>query len=164
MLNYIPYQRLIWILFLFVSQTFYIKTVNAQPLTESEDFFKGLVREDYIIPFKAGEIERWSSIFADHALVLHNRRAMDRGKSAASDFGNAVHSAFDLKTYDVTVTDVRWSGNWAYTVGTYITEFTNKDDGSSLFGEEHGKFFLLWEHQKNGEWKVIVDMGNSNQE
>ena len=164
MVNYIHYQRIVRILFLLVSHFFFIKTVNAQHLTESEDFFKGLVREGYIIPFKAGEIERWSSIFADHALVLHNRRALDRGKSAASNFGNAVHSAFDLKTYDVTVTDVRWSGNWAYTVGTYIAEFTNKDDGSTLFGEEHGKFFLLWEYQKNGEWKVIVDMGNSNQE
>ena len=35
-----------------------------------------------------------------------------------------------------------------------------RSDGkdSGLGGE--GKFFILWERQLDGQWKIIVDMGN----
>jgi len=67
-----------------------------------------------------------------------------------------------LAEYDVVVTDVRRNGTWAYTVGTYTSRFLAKADGSDVFGREQGKFVLLWQLSPEGEWQIILDMGNSN--
>jgi hypothetical protein len=29
-------------------------------------------------------------------------------------------------------------------------------------GRQSGKFLLVWERQPDGEWRIILDMGNSN--
>jgi len=44
-----------------------------------------------------------------------------------------------------------------------IPRFVSRADGKEPFGLEQGKFALLWEKQSDGEWRVILDMGNSNE-
>lgn len=30
------------------------------------------------------------------------------------------------------------------------------------WGVEHGKFLLIWQRQLSGDWKIVLDMGDSN--
>jgi ketosteroid isomerase-like protein len=128
-----------------------------------DDFFRDLVKNQYVEPFRKGDIDRWIQSFDEQALALHNRRPADRGRAAIAAFGKMVHDHFELREYEVVVTDVRRSGDWVYTSGIYTTQFVSKTDGSLPFGREQGKFLLLWELQGENGWKIIVDTGNSNQ-
>jgi len=139
-----------------------LTTAGADELPD-EAFFREMVAERYVAPFRKGDVDSWIEAFEDDAIAMHNRRPMDRGRAAIEAFGRAVHQYFELAEYRVEVTDIRRSGEWVYTAGSYTTRFVSRQDGSEPFGREQGKFLLLWELQDNGEWRVILDTGNSNQ-
>jgi ketosteroid isomerase-like protein len=51
------------------------------------------------------------------------------------------------------------SGDLGYTYGNYV--FTAKDkDGKAVVS--YGKYTSIWKKQKNGQWKVVLDMGNDS--
>ena len=55
--------------------------------------------------------------------------------------------------------DMSASGDLGYTYGTYV--FTSKDkDGKPI--TDHGKYTSIWKKQKDGTWKVVLDMGNNS--
>lgn len=117
-------------------------------------------RERYVAPFQRGDAATWAQVFAANAVGLHDRRPADVGQAAIAEFGQMVAKHLKIERFDVTVEEVRSHGNWAYTRGSFSTKVVMRADGrdSGLGGE--GKFFLLWERQADGQWKVIVDMGN----
>ena len=51
------------------------------------------------------------------------------------------------------------SGDLGYTYGNYIYTAKNKD-GKLI--ANYGKYTSIWKKQKDGQWKVVVDMGNSS--
>ena len=125
-------------------------------------FFRDLVESHYVRPFREGNIACWIQAFDDGALGMHNHRPMDRGRDAIEAFGQMVHQHFELQEYAVEVTEIRRSDQWVYTVGQYRNHFVSRADGSSPHGPQQGKFVLLWEQQADGQWRIILDMGNSN--
>jgi ketosteroid isomerase-like protein len=55
--------------------------------------------------------------------------------------------------------DVAASGDLGYTYGNYV--FKSKDKEGKLV-THYGKYMSIWKKQKDGSWKVVVDMGNSS--
>jgi ketosteroid isomerase-like protein len=56
--------------------------------------------------------------------------------------------------------EVSESGDMGWTWGRYKqTVFTDKDDKVS-----YGKYLNIWEKQKDGSWRLAVDMGNKSPE
>jgi len=54
--------------------------------------------------------------------------------------------------------DISASGDLGYTYGTW--EFHTKDkDGKPAV--DYGNYTSIWKKQKDGNWKVALDMGNS---
>jgi ketosteroid isomerase-like protein len=54
--------------------------------------------------------------------------------------------------------DMSASGDMGYTFGTFV--FTaNGKDGKPITST--GKYASIWRKQKDGSWKVVMDMGNS---
>jgi ketosteroid isomerase-like protein len=51
------------------------------------------------------------------------------------------------------------SGDLGYTYGNYVYTAKNKD-GKPV--ENYGKYTSIWKKQKDGQWRVVVDMGNSS--
>jgi ketosteroid isomerase-like protein len=51
------------------------------------------------------------------------------------------------------------SGDLGYTYGTYIYTAKNKE---GKLVTSYGKYTSIWKKQKNGQWKVVVDVGNSS--
>jgi ketosteroid isomerase-like protein len=128
-----------------------------------DDFFRNLVATRYVEPFRTGDVEGWIQAFDEDAIALHNHRPADRGRAAIEQFGREVHDNLILAEYDVKVTDIRRSDQWVYTAGVYSSRFVSKLDGSEPFGPTQGKFVLLWELQDDGQWRIILDMGNTSQ-
>jgi ketosteroid isomerase-like protein len=141
----------------------YFSVVAGAETGQDDAFFRELVQTKYVKPFRTGDIDRWITAFHPEAIAMHNHRPIDRGRKSIEAFGHMVHQYFLLKEYEVTVTDIRHSDQWVYTVGKYSNHFVSREDGSSPFGRTEGKFVLLWELQPGGEWQIILDMGNSNE-
>jgi len=51
------------------------------------------------------------------------------------------------------------SGDLGYTYGNYI--YTAKNKEGKLVAN-YGKYTSIWKKQKDGQWKVVLDMGNSS--
>ncbi|MGC1452130.1 MAG: nuclear transport factor 2 family protein, partial [Candidatus Sulfotelmatobacter sp.] len=57
--------------------------------------------------------------------------------------------------------DISGSGDLGYTYGNY--EFHAKaKDGKPVV--QYGKYTSIWKQQKDGSWKVVLDMGNASPE
>lgn len=139
-----------------------LASCGAQPAPPTSAQFETWVAERYVAPFRAGEAEHWAEVFSDNAVALHNRRDADVGKDAILAFGRLVAETFEVSEMDVRVEEVRINGDWAFTRGAYVNNFKFRETGEPApWGRERGKFFMLWERQADGEWRIIVDMGNS---
>jgi ketosteroid isomerase-like protein len=55
--------------------------------------------------------------------------------------------------------DMASSGDLGYTYGNYVYTAKNKE-GKMI--SNYGKYTSIWKKQKEGQWKVVVDMGNSS--
>jgi ketosteroid isomerase-like protein len=132
---------------------------SAPPAPDADEF-KQMFTQRYVAPFVKGDAAAWAAAFAPDAVGLHDRRPADVGQAAIAEFGKMVATHLKIDRFDVTVEQVRVNGSWAYTRGSYTTRLLMRSDGkdSGLGGE--GKFFILWERQLDGQWKIIVDMGN----
>ena len=51
------------------------------------------------------------------------------------------------------------SRNLGYTYGNYVYTAKNKE---GKLVTNYGKYTSIWKKQKDGQWKVVVDMGNSS--
>jgi len=132
---------------------------SAPPAPSAADFDR-MVQQRYVAPFKAGDAATWSRVFAPDAVGLHDRRGADVGQAAIAEFGQRVAGFLRVDRFDVTVEEVRVNGQWAFTRGSFDTRLLLRSDGKDSGLGGHGKFFFLWERQRDGEWKIIVDMGN----
>jgi ketosteroid isomerase-like protein len=57
--------------------------------------------------------------------------------------------------------DMAASGDLGYTHGNFV--FKSKDKDGKIVAH-YGKYMSVWKKQKDGSWKVVVDMGNSSPE
>jgi ketosteroid isomerase-like protein len=55
--------------------------------------------------------------------------------------------------------DMASSGDLGYTYGNYVYTAKNKE-GKTV--TSYGKYTSIWKKQKDGQWKVVVDVGNSS--
>ena len=119
-------------------------------------------QERYIEPYVAGETDRWLEVFAADAVALHNGLPPLEGRDAIRGFAEAVAANFAIRRLDAQVDDVQRHGDWAWTRGTFVADFEAivPTAPPGVAGLRHGKFLLLWERQPNGDWLVVMDMGN----
>ncbi len=57
--------------------------------------------------------------------------------------------------------DMATSGDLGYTYGNFV--YKSKDKDGKIVAH-YGKYMSVWKKQKDGSWKVVVDMGNSSPE
>lgn len=123
--------------------------------------FNRIVAEDYVAPFRAGDIDRWMKIFAPDAVALHNRVPAAPGATAIRAFGTFVADHVVVDSMTVTLEALEVHGDWAYSWGRYDSVLLLKPDRRPMPGHARlGKVFFLWERQPDGMWKIKVDMGN----
>ena len=57
--------------------------------------------------------------------------------------------------------DLSAAGDMGYTYGNYEFHSNGKDGKPTV---EYGKYTSIWRLQKDGTWKVVLDMGNASPE
>jgi ketosteroid isomerase-like protein len=101
----------------------------------------------------------YMSFYADDAAELPNGENMLQGKENIAKTMGFLDDKNNHLTWTPVHADMAASGDLGYTYGTY--EFRSKDkDGKPTV--EYGKYASIWKKQKDGSWKVVMDMGNSS--
>jgi ketosteroid isomerase-like protein len=55
--------------------------------------------------------------------------------------------------------EVAAAGDMGWTWGKYVLEFVDKDSNKQ---KSYGKYVNIWKKQSDGQWKVLVDIGNES--
>jgi ketosteroid isomerase-like protein len=103
--------------------------------------------------------EGYMSYYADNAVEVPNGAGLIEGKIEIAKGMSFLDDKNNRLTWEPVGADISASGDLGYTYGTY--EFHSKDkDGKPLV--DYGKYTSIWKTQKDGNWKVVLDMGNTN--
>jgi ketosteroid isomerase-like protein len=107
------------------------------------------------------DVEKTISYYADDASVLAPNAPIATGKDAIRKIWSGLLSPGTSISWKATKIDVAKSGDLAYLLGTYELSMKGQD-GNSM--QDHGKMVEVWKKQANKQWKVVVDIFNSDVE
>jgi len=103
----------------------------------------------------------YMSYYADDAVEVPNGANLIQGKEDIAKGMAFLDDKNNRLTWTPVGADISASGDLGYTYGNY--EFHSKDkEGKPI--AEHGKYTSIWKLQKDGNWKVVLDMGNATPE
>ncbi len=103
----------------------------------------------------------YMSYYADDAVEVPNGGPLISGKVNIAKGMTFLDEPGNRLSWTPAGGDISSSGDLGYTYGTF--EFRSKDkNGNSRI--EYGKYTSIWKLQKDGSWKVVLDMGNASPE
>jgi ketosteroid isomerase-like protein len=102
--------------------------------------------------------EGFISYFADDAADLPDGGLIVSGKENIRNTEGPWPSDISL-TWTPVHADMAASGDLGYTFGNFVFKAKDKD-GNPI--TRYGKYATVWKKQKDGSWKVAMDMGNSS--
>jgi ketosteroid isomerase-like protein len=101
----------------------------------------------------------YMSYYADDAVEVPNGGPIIQGKVNIAKGIGFLDQKDNHLTWTPVGADMSASGDLGYTYGTF--EFRSKDkDGKPVV--DYGKYTTIWKRQKDGSWKVVLDMGNAS--
>ena len=105
---------------------------------------------------KLGSAEAFRKYLTDEAVHFPSGADPVKGNNAIYKLmlKNEVKYQLDWEPKEA---DIALSGDFGYTWGTY--KLTHKDKNDSLHTEK-GHYVNVWRKDNNGNWKVLIDIGN----
>ena len=101
--------------------------------------------------------EGYMSYYADDAVEVPNGAEAIHGKANIAKTMSFLNDKNNQLTWTPVDAGISISGDLGWTSGTY--EFRSKDrDGKVKV--EYGKYTSIWKKQPDGNWKIVLDMGN----
>ena len=134
-------------------------TVSASPKATPE-MLKQLEGEFMKAAADKGS-QGYMSYYADDSVEVPNGGALIEGKANIAKGMGFLDDKNNRLLWTPLGADISVSGDLGYTYGTF--EFHAKDkDGKPVV--QYGKYTSIWKQQKDGSWKVVLDMGNASPE
>jgi ketosteroid isomerase-like protein len=99
------------------------------------------------------------SYYADDSVELPNGGDAIQGKVNIAKGIGFLDDKNNHLTWTPVSADISASGDLGYTYGTFEFTSMGKDGKPAV---ERGKYTSIWKKQKDGSWKVVLDMGNSS--
>ena len=110
--------------------------------------------------FTAKDLDASVAFLDEHGSMLVPHAPIATGKKAVTKL---IAAGFALKDYKLSwcpdKAGVARSGELGYTSGKYKVSF-KVASGKTIF--EKGKYLIVWMKRKDGAWKVLFDMNNSD--
>jgi ketosteroid isomerase-like protein len=101
----------------------------------------------------------YMSYYADDAVEVPNGAAIIQGKVNIAPGMAFLDDKNNQLIWTPVGGDISAAGDLGYTYGNY--EFHSKDkEGKPTI--DYGKYTSIWKQQKDGSWKVVLDMGNAS--
>ncbi|HLZ42824.1 MAG TPA: DUF4440 domain-containing protein [Candidatus Sulfotelmatobacter sp.] len=99
------------------------------------------------------------SYYAEDAVELPNGAPAIVGKVNIAPGMRFLDDKNNRLTWTPEGGDISASGDLGYTFGTFEFQSQDKEGKSSI---QRGKYTSIWKVQKDGSWKVVLDMGNAS--
>jgi ketosteroid isomerase-like protein len=103
----------------------------------------------------------YMSYYADNAVEVSNNSPLIAGKENIAKGMGFLDDKNNRLTWTPVGADISASGDLGYTYGNYEFHSVGKDGKTAV---EYGKYTSIWKKQKDGRWKVVLDMGNASPE
>ncbi len=101
----------------------------------------------------------YMSYYADDSVEVPNGAPLIQGKAEIAKGMGFLDDKNNSLIWTPVGANISASGDLGYTYGNY--EFHAKDkDGKPVV--QYGKYTSIWKLQKDGKWKVVLDMGNAS--
>ena len=100
----------------------------------------------------------YMSYYADDAVELPNGHTFLNGKAEIAKTMGFLDDPNNHLLWTPVSGSISASGDLGYTYGTF--EFRSRDKDGKL-ASSYGKYATIWKKQKDGSWKVALDMGNA---
>ena len=118
----------------------------------------------YAETVRAGDFERWLSLWADDGVQMPPEAPTRVGKDAIRV---GMKPAFDAMDLSITIHDIEDAQTWGdrgLTRCRYSLALTPKSGGDTINAMPDGKALTLYERQSDGSWKIVYDCFNSSAE
>jgi uncharacterized protein (TIGR02246 family) len=103
-----------------------------------------------------GDASLVAAVFAEDGVQLAKGGKIIKGREAiAARQAAAMKGADPGVKVSVVTLDIWLDGDIAYETGSYKYEYTAKGKP----GTDEGKYVTIWKKQKDGSWKLKMDMG-----
>jgi len=110
--------------------------------------------------YRSKDAKRAAGFYDEHGSMLAPNTPRLSGKKALEKF---IAKSFAMPEYEISwrchKAEVARSGELGYTRGSYRMSF--RDASGNKFSDS-GKYLMLWRKRRDGTWKVLLDMSNSD--
>ena len=106
------------------------------------------------------QINDFMNYVAEDGIIQAPNIPIAKGKEAVQNLMNGFFGlpGFSVK-WKATKVEASGSGDMGYSIGAYEL---NMNDAQGKPQTDHGKYTTIWKKQADGNWKVAVDMFNSD--
>jgi ketosteroid isomerase-like protein len=101
----------------------------------------------------------YMSYYAEDSVELPNGGPLIQGKKNIAQGMGSLDDKNNRLIWTPVGADISSSGDLGYTYGNYEFHSKNKEGKATV---EYDKYTSIWKKQKDGSWKVVLDMGNSS--
>ena len=101
----------------------------------------------------------YMAYYADDAVEVPNGAAIITGKINIAKTMGFLDDKNNHLTWTPVDADISAGGDLGYTYGTFEFRAMGKDGKPVV---EKGKYTSIWKKQRDGSWKVVLDMGNAS--
>jgi ketosteroid isomerase-like protein len=134
-------------------------TVSASPKATA-DTLKQLEGEFMKAAAEKGS-QGYMSYYAEDSVEVPNGAPLIQSKAEIAKGMGFLDDKNNRLLWTPVGADISSSGDLGYTYGNYEFHTKNKDGKPVV---EYGKYTSIWKQQKDGSWKVVLDMGNASPE
>jgi uncharacterized protein (TIGR02246 family) len=130
-------------------------TASAEALAEVRRAIdKG--NAQWVEGWEKGDPTMTAALFAEDGVQLARNGKLVKGRQQILERQRAgMQSVGKGVKVTVTTVDVWLDGDKAYETGKYSYKYEEKGQPVT----EEGRYVTIWKRQKNGSWKLIMDMG-----
>ena len=153
----------LWFILVVTLLVVFIVVPNTHPFASASQKVSAETLKQLEGEFMKAAAERGSagyiSYYADDAVEVPNGAPLITGKVNIAKTMGFLDDKTNHLTWTPVGADISASGDLGYTYGTYEFSSLGKDGKAVI---DHGKYTSIWKKQKDGSWKVVLDMGNSS--
>jgi len=136
---------------------------NTRPLASASDKASADMLRQLEGEFMKSAAEHGSQgyllYYADDAVEVPNGAPLIQGKTNIAKTMGFLDDKNNSLTWTPVGADISASSDLGYTYCTYEFRALGKDGKPTV---DHGKYTSIWKKQKDGSWKVVLDMGNAS--
>ena len=114
--------------------------------------------KQFLDALSRGDAAGCAAAYAETARVLPPNSRMQTGRKAIQEFWQGAITQ-GVKAATLTILELEEHGGTAIEIGAYTLDIQPQGKPPA---KDEGKYVVIWKRQKDGSWKLAVDIFNTN--